>query len=210
MTRVKICGVTTVEESIAVASAGVAAIGLNFADSPRHVELDKACEIAWATPPFVAKVGVFVNADEGFMREAFDACLDYVQLHGDESLGVIDRLANAGMEGRIIKALHMSSEEDIEKVGMYDRACAVLLDARMAGKRGGTGKTIDWELARKATDKYGKVILAGGITPENVAEAVRTVRPYAVDIASGVESAPGKKDMVKVYALFREIRKAEC
>jgi phosphoribosylanthranilate isomerase len=193
MTRVKICGITNLEDALFAAETGADALGFVFyAKSPRCIAPDRAREIILRLPPFVAKVGVFVNEELDRMREIMAHChLDYAQLHGDETPEQVTVLAP-----RAIKAVRVRSAADVERLSDY-RAAAYLLDAYHPTKPGGTGETWDWELAAVAK-QYGPIILAGGLTPDNVATAIQRVHPYAVDVSSGVEAAPGIKDHQKV------------
>jgi phosphoribosylanthranilate isomerase len=193
MTRVKICGITNLEDALFAADAGADALGFIFyAQSPRFIAPDRAREIVLRLPPFVAKVGVFVNEELGRVKEIMAHChLDYAQLHGDEPPEQVVALAP-----RAIKAVRVRSAADIERLAQY-QAVAYLLDAYHPTKPGGTGETWDWELAT-AAKQYGPIILAGGLTPDNVADAIERVHPYAVDVSSGVEAATGIKDHQKV------------
>ena len=193
MVRVKICGITSLEDALAAVEAGADALGFVFyAKSPRYVVPDRAREIILQLPPFVARVGVFVNEELERVREIMAYChLDYAQLHGDEPPEYLEALYPSA-----IKALRVRSAADVKRLSMY-RAAAYLLDTYHPTKPGGTGETWDWELA-VAARRYGPVILAGGLTSDNVAEAVRRVHPYAVDVSSGVESAPGRKDAAQM------------
>ncbi len=204
MTKVKICGITNLEDALFAADAGADALGFVFyAQSPRCIALDRAREIILRLPPFVAKVGVFVNAPPlspptlGGMKgkavkEIMAYChLDYAQLHGDETPAQVAALAP-----RAIKAVRVRSAADIERLAQC-QAVAYLLDTYHPTKHGGTGEAFDWELAVEARS-HGPIILAGGLTPDNVADAIERVRPYAVDVSSGVEAAPGTKDHQKV------------
>jgi phosphoribosylanthranilate isomerase len=199
---VKICGITTPEDALLAADAGVDAIGLVFAKSPRRVEPEQAADILAALPPYVDPVALFVNETASRIRSLCRMLgVRTVQLHGDEP----PELALALDEFCVVKAVHMAAEADLEAIADYP-ASAFLLDTKVAGLRGGTGKTFDWQLAAQA---QGRIILAGGLNPDNVAEAVRTARPYGVDVSSGVEAEPGKKDPEKVRAFVRNARAAE-
>jgi phosphoribosylanthranilate isomerase len=193
MTRVKICGITNLEDALFAAEAGADALGFVFyAKSPRCIVPDRAREIILRLPPFVAKVGVFVNEELDQVEKIMACChLDYAQLHGDETPEQVAALAP-----RAIKAVRVRSMADVERLRDY-RAAAYLLDAYHPTKPGGTGETWDWELAT-AAKQYGPIILAGGLTPDNVVGAIKRVHPYAVDVSSGVEAAPGIKDHQKV------------
>jgi phosphoribosylanthranilate isomerase len=197
MTRVKICGVTSVKDAVMCAEAGADAIGLNFAArSPRRVDLDTARSIASALPDHIVKVGVFVDASESELRATIDVVgLGCVQLHGAESPELV-----AAFLPHAYKAIRVRGRGSLDHVAQYPGE-HILLDAYVPGVAGGTGTTFDWELAAEIAQSR-RVTLAGGLKPGNVAEAVRAVRPYCVDIASGVESAPGRKDPAKVRALI--------
>lgn len=197
-TRVKICGITSVADGLAAAEAGADMVGLMFYEqSPRHITLPEAEEIARAMPPFVLRVGVFVNPDEDEVWQAIRACgLNLLQFHGDEPAEFCTQF---GMMS--LKAFRMRDAESLKAMEHY-QTDAFLLDAHAKGGLGGTGERFNWDLAVEA-QKFGKpIFLAGGLTPENVAEAVQKVRPFAVDVSSGVESAPGKKDAAKVRAFI--------
>lgn len=201
-TQVKICGVTSVADALAAAGAGADMVGLMFYDgSPRHVTLAQAAEIARAVPPFVLKVGVFVNPDEAQVMEAIAACgLNLLQFHGDE---LSDFCTQFGVMS--LKALRVRDAESLQKLANF-HTDAFLLDAYSKGGLGGTGEKFNWDLA-VAAQKLGKpIFLAGGLTPENVADAVKQVRPFAVDVSSGVEAAPGKKNAAKVRAFIQAVR----
>ena len=197
-TKVKICGITSVADGLAAAEAGADMIGLMFYEkSPRHISLAQAVEISRALPPFVLRVGVFVNPEEGFVTQAIAACgLNLLQFHGDEPS---DFCTQFGVMS--LKALRVRDAESLQKLESFNTD-AFLLDAYSKSGLGGTGEKFNWELAVEA-QKFGKpIFLAGGLTPENVADAVQQVRPFAVDVSSGVESAPGKKDAAKVRAFI--------
>jgi len=203
-TQVKICGVTNVADALAAAEAGADMIGLNFYEkSPRCLSLATAAEISRALSPFVLRVGVFVNPDEAQVMEAIAACgLNLLQFHGDEAS---DFCTQFGLMS--VKALRVRDAESLQKLENFN-ADAFLLDAYSKSGLGGTGETFNWDLA-VAAQKFGKpIFLAGGLTPENVADAVKQVRPFAVDVSSGVESAPGKKDAAKVRAFIQAVRAA--
>ena len=203
--RVKICGITTPEDAVAAAEAGADAIGLVFAESPRRVTPARARAILAALPPFVTPVALFVNSPVEVIRELCGSLgVRTVQLHGDEPPDLARHLAGFS----VIKAFRIESAADVAALRGYP-AAAYLLDSRVEGRRGGTGVAFDWRLAASAT-RHGPIILAGGLTPENVAEAVRTVRPYGVDTSSGVEREPGRKDPAKVRAFVAAARAANA
>lgn len=202
MVRVKICGITNVEDALAAREAGADLLGFIFyPPSPRYVTRGQAGEIIAALRQSeggsdrqqpIRTVGVFVDEELDRVREAIQECdLDYAQLHGEEPPEYV-----AALGGHAIKALRVRSEADVERLAAYS-ASAYLLDAYHPTKSGGTGQAWDWGLAT-AAKQYGPVIVAGGLTADNVAEVVRQVQPYGVDVSSGVESTPGRKDTVKV------------
>ncbi len=204
-TRVKICGVTNVADALDAAGAGADMIGLNFYEkSPRYLTLAAAAEIARALPPFVQRVGVFVNPAEEFVTRAIGECgMNLLQFHGDETSEFCTQFGLMSL-----KAVRVRDAESLEQLANF-QTDAFLLDAYSSGGLGGTGEKFNWELA-VAAQKFGKpIFLAGGLTPENVAAAVRRVQPFAVDVSSGVESAPGKKDAAKVRAFIQAVRQAD-
>jgi phosphoribosylanthranilate isomerase len=197
-TRVKICGITNLADAQSAVEAGADALGFNFYDkSPRFVTIQRAAEITKQIPPFVMRVGVFVNAQEEFVLRAIaEAGLTMLQFHGDE---LPEFCAQFGLMS--MKAFRMRDEKSLAELPQF-QTDAYLLDAFSPEARGGTGEKFNWELAVEA-QKFGKpIFLAGGLTPENVADAVRKVNPFGVDVASGVESSPGKKDPAKVKAFI--------
>ncbi|KPJ63040.1 MAG: N-(5'-phosphoribosyl)anthranilate isomerase [Planctomycetes bacterium DG_23] len=203
MVRVKICGITRVKDALVAAKAGADAIGLVFAKSPRRIAADIAREIIAQIPPFLTPVGLFVNESPERIRELASSCgFSTVQLHGDEPPEYLAELGGL----RVIKAFRIESREDLRALGAY-KAQAYLLDAFSPERRGGTGKTFDWKIALEAK-KFGPVILAGGLTPENVARAASLVEPYGVDVSSGVESKSGVKDAALVEEFIRAAKGA--
>jgi phosphoribosylanthranilate isomerase len=201
--KVKICGITERDDALHAAACGADALGFVFyAASPRRVTPAQARAIIADLPPFVTRVGLFVNEDPGRIREIAGQCgLDALQLHGDE-LPQDCRLPPY----RVIKGSRPRRPEELEPLAEYP-VSALLIDAAVPGQFGGTGQRADWELARRLTERQ-RVILAGGLSPENVADAVRQVRPYGVDVSSGVESAPGKKDPERVARFIRTAKEA--
>ena len=204
-TRVKICGITRTEDALAAARLGADAIGLVFyAPSPRAVSAAQAAEVVRALPPFVTRVGLFVNAEREDIAAAIEAAqLDLLQFHGDESP------ADCRGHGRPwIKALRMAPEMDVAaEMDRFREAQGILLDAWRPGVPGGTGETFDWR--RIPAQRPRPLILAGGLAPENVADAIRTVRPWAVDVSGGVERAKGIKDADRMAAFIREVMSVE-
>ena len=203
-TVVKICGITNAPDALAAAAAGADALGLMFYEgSPRHITVKAATEIARQLPPFVIKVGVFVNAPEDAVLRAIGECgLNILQFHGDETpeyCGLFPVMT--------IKAFRVQDSGSLKALADY-QTDAFLLDAHTPDKLGGTGTTFNWDLAVEAQKLGRPIFLAGGLTPENVAEAVRRVQPYAVDVSSGVELSPGKKDHEKVAAFIKAAKGA--
>lgn len=200
--RVKICGITRVEDALAAAAAGADAIGLVFyADSPRAVGVEQARAIIAALPPFVTTVGLFVDAGRDELAHILASVpLDLLQFHGDESAEQCE-----GFGRPYIKALRVRAGDDIvARVADYPGAQGILLDAYVEGVPGGTGEAFDWSLIPQGLSK--PLILAGGLRPDNVAAAVAQVRPYAVDVSGGVEASKGIKDAQKVGAFIRAAR----
>jgi phosphoribosylanthranilate isomerase len=199
-TRVKICGITTWEDARLSIDLGASALGFNFyPPSPRAISPEGAWSIIRRLPPFVEAVGVFVNWPPMVVDALACAVrLGSVQLHGAESPAEVGELIR---KHRVIKAVQVRRGFRIASLGRYRAAGAILLDGFARGLHGGTGRTVDWKLSR-AAKRYGRIILAGGLTPENIAEAIRVAQPYAVDVASGVEARPGRKDPARLRALF--------
>ena len=198
-TIVKICGITNIADALAATESGADALGLMFYEkSPRNIALKTAVEIARELPPFVIKVGVFVNAPEAEVMRAVSECgLNILQFHGDETPEYCQLFPVM-----TIKAFRIKDAASLTSLPDY-KTDAWLLDAYTPDKPGGTGEKFNWDRAIEAQKLGRPIFLAGGLTPENVAEAVRRVRPYAVDVSSGVETSPGKKDHEKVRAFIR-------
>jgi len=204
-TRIKICGITRLEHARAAAEAGADAIGLVFyRESPRYLSIRDAATIAESLPPFVAAVGLFVNAAERDIRAVLDAVdLDLLQFHGDESAEFCARFARPYM-----RAVRMEPGTDLlEYADRFSRAKALLLDAHVPGQPGGTGRTFDW--AGIPRDLSLPLVLSGGLTAANVGRAVREVSPWAVDVSSGVESERGVKDPKKIVEFIRSVRRED-
>ena len=204
-TKVKICGITNLADAQAAVAAGADALGFNFYErSPRFISLSQANEISRQLAPFVMRVGLFVNAPEELVLRAIRECgLTMLQFHGDEAPEFCAQFGLMSM-----KAFRMRGPETLKEIPKY-QTDAWLLDAYSPAAFGGTGEKFNWDLAVEV-QKLGKpVFLAGGLTAENVAEAIRKVRPFGVDVSSGVESAPGKKDHAKVKAFIDAVRQAD-
>ncbi len=199
--RSKICGITRIEDALAAVEAGADAIGLVFyAKSPRAVSVQRARAIIAALPPFISTVGLFVNASRCELNETLDAVpLDMLQFHGDETAEQCE-----GYHRPYIKALRVQAGDDIAaSCRLYAGASGILLDTYVAGVPGGTGETFDWALIPNGLSK--PIILAGGLTSANVAQAITQVRPYAVDVSGGVESGKGIKDRDKIRAFMSAV-----
>lgn len=195
--KVKICGITSVADALAASEAGADALGFMFyPPSPRFVSNTVAREIIRELPPFLARVGVFVDPTEEQVRQAIaETGIDTLQLHGNETPEFCRRF---GL--KTLKAFRVRDAESLRAAEPFTTE-AWLLDSYVAGQLGGTGARFNWELATEAARRH-CVILAGGLTPENAAEAVRVVGPYGLDVSSGVESSPGRKDAAKVRAFI--------
>lgn len=204
MIRVKICGVTTTEDALLAAELGASAIGLVFwPGSPRVVAREQAQAIVAALPPFVSAVGVFVDQQDEAAQIARETGLTAVQFHGDEPPG-----SYRAFPVRVIKSITVRDASAREEAAAVPAGATVLLDAHDRVARGGTGRIIDWSIASMIARER-PVILSGGLNAANVADAVRAVQPYAIDVSSGVESAPGRKDPAKLRALFAALRAAD-
>ena len=210
--RSKICGITSIEDALNVCNAGADALGLVFyAKSPRNVSSEQAADICNAIPPFVTTVGLFLDAPALFVNDVLEAVpLDLLQFHGSESPEYC-----ASFNRPYIKAVGMKEfieQGDVETAfkayaDQYPDAKGFLVDSHGAGKAGGTGETFNWNKIPQAYDK--PIILAGGLNPENIVEAIQSATMYAVDLSSGVESAPGIKDKKMIEKLFEQIRMIE-
>ena len=204
-TRIKICGITRPQDALAAAAAGADAVGFVFyRPSPRHVAPDAAAAIARALPPFVTTVGLFVDAPADAVRAALAAVpLGLLQFHGDEPPDF------CGQFGRpFIKAVRIRPETDLlQYAARYPDAAALLLDAFRPGVPGGTGEMFDWDLIPAALDA--RVVLSGGLTPGNAGAGIERVRPWAVDVSTGVEAAPGIKDEERIGQFAAAVRAAD-
>jgi len=203
-TRIKICGITCVADGVAADEAGADMIGLMFYErSPRNISIAAAAEISRTLSPFILKVGVFVNPDEDAVMRAIGECgLTLLQFHGEETPEFCTQFGVMSM-----KALRVRDAASLDALPNY-ATDAYLLDAYSPHAHGGTGAKFNWDLAIEAK-KHGKpIFLAGGLTANNIAEAVHKVQPFGVDVSSGVESSPGKKDDAKVRAFIQAVRQS--
>jgi phosphoribosylanthranilate isomerase len=199
-TRVKVCGLTRRQDAEFAVEIGVDAIGLVFYDaSPRAVTIAQAKELISGLPPFVSIVGLFVDADVDFVKDCLSALpIDLLQFHGNESPEYCEQF-----ERPYMKAIRMKEDVDlVEQAANYHSASALLLDTYQKGLPGGTGKAFDWSRVESITKP---IVLAGGLTAENVSEAIRQVNPYAVDVSGGVEKAKGIKDFEKMSVFMQEV-----
>ena len=204
MTRIKICGITRVEDVQAVANSGADALGLVFYDkSPRYVSVQQAAQLVQTMPPFITVVGLFVNAEVDFVRTVLEQVpLGLLQFHGDEPPEFCTQFGKP-----YIKAIRVKAGVDLlQCAARFHTAQGLLLDAHVEGMEGGTGKTFDWTLIPLLPLP---VILSGGLHADNVGEAIKQVRPYAVDVSSGVEASKGIKDAAKISAFIKEVNKID-
>lgn len=202
-TRVKICGITSVEDALAVVQAGADALGLVFyGASPRAVSISQARQIALSVGPFIVTTGLFVDAEPAFVEAVLkDVPLQLLQFHGNESQDYCSLFQRP-----YIKALRMRPELDvIESIESYSNASGILLDAYRPGVPGGTGETFDWGRVPQLSNK--PIVLAGGLSPENVEDAIRATSVYGVDVSGGVELSPGKKDHSKITSFINNVRR---
>jgi phosphoribosylanthranilate isomerase len=204
MVKVKICGITNWTDARRAVEAGADFLGFNFyPKSSRYIAPAAARRIVQRLPEKVASVGVFVNEPEReLLKIAQQVGLDYVQLHGDETAEVVSRMRRSF---RVIKAIRVRDSFRVSQLENFNRASSILLDGFDANLRGGTGKSFNWKLAKSAGRKR-QIFLAGGLTPENAAQAVSAAQPFAIDVCSGVESRPGKKDAARMRALVAAVR----
>jgi phosphoribosylanthranilate isomerase len=204
MVKVKICGITNWSDARGAVEAGADFLGFNFyRESSRYITPVAAQRIVQRLPERVASVGVFVNeAEPEMLAIARRVGLDYVQLHGDEPAEVVSRMRR---RIRVIKAIRVRKSFRVAQLANFKGASSILLDGFDAQLRGGTGKSFNWKLAKSAARKR-QIFLAGGLTPENAAEAVSAARPFAIDVCSGVESRPGRKNVARMRALVAAVR----
>lgn len=205
MVRVKICGITSLEDALFAVEAGADALGFVFSEeSQRAISVEKVSGIIRGLPPFVTTVGVFVNEGADVINAIVrEAGLDAVQLHGNEPPELCREI-----NSRVIKAFRVKGKKLLgQGIDRY-RLSAYLLDTYADDAAGGTGKTFDWAVAKTA-NKYGRIILSGGLTPDNVRDAIKAAEPYAVDVSSGVEKSPGIKDIAKVKKFIKKAKQTK-
>ncbi|MHB1340885.1 MAG: phosphoribosylanthranilate isomerase [Coriobacteriia bacterium] len=205
-TRVKICGITNPGDAAAAVAAGADALGVVLAPSKRQLSIAEAALVLADVPPLVARVGVFVNADAAFVAEAVERIgLTAVQFHGEETP---EECAAAPVP--VIKALRVGTDFALKTLEPFRGTVAsLLLDTCTPDSHGGTGRTFDWSAQAGVVPGRASLILAGGLTPDNVSEAIRTLHPFAVDVSSGVESSPGVKDHAAIIAFIAAVRAAD-
>jgi len=205
MTKIKICGITNVEDAAWVANLGADYLGLVFAkESKRKVSLEKAKEIAARVPPYVEKVGLFVNEEPNVVNKIIELCkLELLQFHGEETPEYCQQFKG---RAKIIKAFRIKDEESLESIPQYD-VDFYLLDAFVEGEQGGTGRVLNWDLALKVKEFGWPIFLAGGLNPNNVVEAIKKVDPFAVDVSSGVEASPRRKSVESMQEFINKVRK---
>jgi len=202
-TWIKMCGITRLEDALACVEAGADALGFVFTESPRRIRPDQAIAIIRKLPPTVTRFGVFVDESPAEIAEVLAATeIDRIQLHGFEE-PMVQELAGT----RVVKAFRARDESILTEIEEW-AAPFFLLDTWHPGQAGGTGQRLDWDIARRA-HRFGRFLLAGGLTPENVGEAIRQVRPFGVDVSSGVEKSPGLKDLAKIRAFVDAVRAAD-
>ncbi len=202
MVLVKICGITTLKDGIEAANLGASALGFVFyKKSPRFIEAEKAAQIISKLPPFIKTVGLFVNPSAEEIQALLDICpIDILQLHGEESPAFCSK-----MPRKVIKAFRIKGSETFDEIKKYN-VQGILLDAYQKGTHGGTGKTFNWDIIPK---ELSNVILAGGLSEENIRRAIKAVKPYAVDLSSGVETKPGIKSSTKLRSFFSELMQSK-
>ena len=203
--KIKICGITNNEDAQVAVEAGVDALGFVFyRNSPRFVEPKVAQQIIAQLPPFIFCVGVFVNETMEMIRHTMDECgLTFAQLHGDETPSYCKTLARP-----VLRALRLRDRVSLLSIAEYQGRFGVkgfVIDAFSESAYGGTGKVVDWKLGAEAAKVF-PILLAGGLTPDNVQQAIHHVQPYGVDVSSGIEAHPGKKDPIKIQAFVRAVR----
>ncbi len=204
MIFVKICGITRLKDAIAAADLGARALGFNFyKNSKRYICPENAAEIIANLPGHILKVGLFVNSSETEVEEINSKLdLDLLQFHGDEAPEFCKKWGD-----KVIRAFRIENEQQLDEIKKYDFARMIIIDAAVKGQFGGTGELSNWDIATKAKEYGIPLILAGGLTPANVSEAVKKVKPFGVDVAGGVESSPGIKSKEKIRAFMHSVRR---
>lgn len=205
MTLIKICGITNIEDAIECINLGAQMLGFVFADSPRRADVDTVKHICRIVGGDAKTVGVFTEESENVIAITNDCHLSHAQLHGEQSEAFARRLSN----DRVIRVARVHDEASVDALSRYETAAYYLLDTYKNGVAGGTGEVFDWRLAVRAKAHGKPVILSGGLNPDNVADAIRAAEPFAVDVSSGVEAYPGKKDLNKVKEFIANVRKAD-
>ncbi len=201
MTRIKICGITNIEDALMAAELGAHAVGFVLAESPRRISPETARNISLALPPLMSRVGVFVNEQPSVIEYCINLChLDAIQIDASDNSKDGYRFNAA-----VIRTFRVESDEIISAIRQA-KVEYFLMDTYDRTRNGGSGRAFDWCIAREAA-KLGRIILAGGLNPDNVAEALETVHPYAVDVSSGVEKSPGRKDHEKMRLFIKEVQK---
>ncbi len=206
MTKIKICGITNKEDALWAVNLKVDALGFIFAESPRRVKPEIVQKIVELLPPFISSVGVFVNEDRRKVEEITESCgLTTLQFHGEESPSYCEEFKQ-----KVVKAFRVKDKSVLRKAAQYqERVDAYLLDTYSPSKYGGTGKTFDWRIAKEIKEFGLPIILSGGLNPENIKEAISEVEPYGVDVSSGVEERPGKKNLEKLINFVRIVRETD-
>lgn len=205
MTLIKICGITNIEDAIECVGLGANMLGFVFADSPRRADVDTAKHVCRIVGGDARTVGVFTDESDDVISIVNDCDLSHAQLHGGQSEAFARRLSG----DRVIRVARVHDETSVDALAQYGTAAFYLLDTYKKGVAGGTGEVFDWDLAVRAKSLGKPVILSGGLNPDNVADAIQAVRPFAVDVSSGVEAYPGKKDLTKVKEFIANVRKAD-
>jgi len=204
MIKVKICGITNIEDALIAQDAGADMLGLIFAESPRKITVDIARDILAKISDRIETVALFVNEDEGVVKRTLNKLkrIDLIQFHGDETQAYCRQFNDK----KIIKAFRVKDEGVLKDIEAFGRPDILLLDAFSKEQFGGTGKRVDWNIALKAKDHGVPLLLSGGLNPDNVSTAIEKVRPYGVDVSSGVEKEPGKKDPLLVRSFIRKAK----
>jgi len=207
MVKVKICGLTNLEDAKAALQFGADYLGFIFyPKSPRYIPPDRAFEIIEELPTGVKRVAVVVNAEYNLLKRLLDKGFDLIQLHGDETTEILKKIPAS----QVIKVFRVGGSFNKELLKGWEKVYALLLDTYKKGTYGGTGETFNWNIARKLVEEGFKIFLSGGLKPSNVERAVCEVKPYAVDVSSGVEASPGKKDLEKLRSFLFKAKNPNC